>query len=38
MRKNGFAIEVRFGAEFSEFLTAQDTQWRDVISAAGYAQ
>ena len=38
MRKNGFAIEVRVGAEFSEFLSAQDTQWRDVISAAGYAR
>ena len=38
MRKNGFSIQVRMGAEFSAFLAAQDTQWQEVIQAAGYAK
>lgn len=38
MRKNGFSIQVRMGQEFTDFLSAQDTQWREVINAAGYAQ
>ncbi|GAB5561639.1 MAG: tripartite tricarboxylate transporter substrate binding protein [Synoicihabitans sp.] len=38
MRKNGFAIEIRLGPEFAGFLSAQDAQWREVITAAGYAQ
>jgi tripartite-type tricarboxylate transporter receptor subunit TctC len=38
MRKNGFAIQVRLGSEFSEFLAAQETQWQEVIEAAGYAK
>ncbi len=37
-RKNGFAIQVRIGQEFADFLTGQDSQWHDVISAAGYAK
>lgn len=38
MRKNGFAIEVRIGEEFAAFLAAQDAQWQQVISSAGYAK
>jgi tripartite-type tricarboxylate transporter receptor subunit TctC len=38
MRKNGFATKVRVGDAFASFLAAQDTQWQDVITSAGYAQ
>jgi len=38
MKKNGFAIELRKSADFSDFLKAQDAQWQSVIIAAGYAK
>jgi tripartite-type tricarboxylate transporter receptor subunit TctC len=38
MKKNGFGITIRNASEFAEFLAAQDSQWRPVIEAAGYAQ
>lgn len=38
MSKNGFATKVRVGDAFSAFLAAQDSQWQDVITSAGYAQ
>ncbi len=38
MNKNGFAIQLRSGAAFEEFLKSQDAQWKTVIEAAGYAK
>lgn len=38
MSKNGFAVEVRTGDAFADFLSAQDRQWQAVIEAAGYAR
>lgn len=38
MKKNGFAIQIRKGAAFEEFLKSQDAQWKTVIQAAGYAK
>lgn len=38
MSKNGFAIEVRSGQVFADFLAEQDSQWQEVITAAGYAK
>ena len=38
MSKNGFAIEVRVGDAFRDFLSEQDQQWHGVITAAGYAK
>lgn len=37
MKKNGYAIEVRGGDAFAQFLAEQDSQWKQVIEAAGYA-
>ncbi len=38
MQKNGFAIVLRDKVEFRSFLAEQDEQWKQVITAAGYAQ
>ena len=38
MKKNGFATEIRSGEAFSQFLAEQDSQWKTVIEAAGYAK
>jgi tripartite-type tricarboxylate transporter receptor subunit TctC len=38
MRKNGFSTEIRSGDAFAEFLAEQDSQWKSVIEAAGYAK
>ncbi len=36
MRKNGFTPEVRLAADFSAYLAAQETKWREVIRGADY--
>jgi tripartite-type tricarboxylate transporter receptor subunit TctC len=36
MKKNGFVVNVRVGADFREFLQQQDDQWREVVHFAGY--
>lgn len=38
MGKNGFAIQIKKGEAFMEFLKDQDAQWKTVIEAAGYAK
>lgn len=38
MKKNGFSTEIRVGESFSQFLAEQDSQWKTVIEAAGYAK
>ncbi|MDG2170797.1 MAG: tripartite tricarboxylate transporter substrate binding protein [Opitutales bacterium] len=38
MKKNGFSTEIRTGDAFSQFLADQDSQWKTVIEAAGYAK
>ena len=38
MSKNGFAIQIKKGDAFMEFLKDQDAQWKTVIEAAGYAK
>ena len=38
MKKNGFAAKIRSGEDFARFLSAQDSQWKGVIEAAGYAK
>ncbi len=37
MKKNGFGIELKQGAEFGAFLEAEDAKWEKVIEATGYA-
>jgi tripartite-type tricarboxylate transporter receptor subunit TctC len=38
MKGFGYAIQVRLGDEFREFLAEQDAMWKQVVEAAGYAQ
>lgn len=38
MQKRGFGMKVRGPEEFTEFLAAQDEQWKAVVEAAGYAK
>ncbi len=38
MAKNGFGVKIRKAEEFTDFLAAQDEQWKSVVEAAGYDQ
>jgi tripartite-type tricarboxylate transporter receptor subunit TctC len=38
MKLNGFGIKVRATTEFTDFLQAQDTQWQEIVEAAGYSR
>jgi len=38
MKQTGYAIKIRSGDEFTQFLNEQDEQWKPVVEAAGYAK
>ncbi len=38
MKKNDFQIELRSGDAFTDFLAAQESQWKGVIEAGGFSQ
>lgn len=38
MKKRGFGVAVRGPEEFTQFLAAQDEQWKAVVESAGYAK
>jgi hypothetical protein len=38
MKKNGFGVDVKGPSEFEAFLDGQETQWQEVLEAAGYIE